>query len=560
LCYLRLSTLFWLAQVIGEGVRVGISTNRINGVFATGLCTVVVAACSGGGGSSISTSPIRPQSRSPVFTAQSTKAAKGNVTFTIGIKPRTQAGRITPQYVSPSSQSLQILTDGAKPVVVNFEPGADCSPNPAAPGAYICIASFNVLPGDHVFTVTTYDLFGAKGNVLSTNSTGVVSVKPTGTTSVPIVLEGVVKNVRLILATLNPRIGQPAKIGLSATLDDADGNLIVGPALFKYPVTLTTTDAVNGPLSQSILRSPANASGILVNYSGAKVASVTYSATATDLPASNVLSAVLEPGAPTRHLFVVYAGYHSGVNVFNLSNPSSEPTKIVPVGYFSPQGAAISASGKLYVANYGAGTVNVFDTAHGNAALPTITSPGLNGPSGVAVDVSGKLYVTNDLFPGSVSVFDTARGNAVLSAITGGGLSEPLGAAIDASGKLYVSNSDGSVSIFDTAHDNAVLPGIPGGRGGDGAAVDANGRLYVVYFGGSIVSVFDTAHGNTVQPAITGGGLNNPTAVAVDASGKLYVTNWGGNSVSVFDTAHGNAVLPVITGGGLNAPTGVAVH
>jgi YVTN family beta-propeller protein len=541
---------------------VGLSTNRINGVLAIGLCAVMVAGCSGGG-ASIGTSATRPQSQSPVLTAQSTKAAKGNVTFTIGIKPKAKTGRITPKYVSPSTQSLQIFTDGANPVVVNLTPfSPNCSPNPTVPGAYICTASLNVPAGNHVFTVTTYDLTGAEGNVLSTNSTGAVYVKPEGATAVPIVLEGVVHYVALLLATTNPAVGTPATIGLTAVAEDADRNFIVGPAPYESPVTLTTTDPLNGPLSKTTLSSLADGSGITANYTGAKVASITYAATATGLAAANVINAVLTPGAATKpqHLYIAYPYGPGRISVFDTANGNAALPAITGGGLYEPWGVAVDASGKLYVSNWNdrdyPGNVLVFDTAHGNAVLPAITGGGLNHPMGIAVDASGKLYVTNGT--GSVSVFDTAHGNAVLPAITGDGLSIPLAVAVDTSGKLYVTNFDtNSVLVFDTAHGNAVLPAIGLNDHPYGVAVDASGKLYVGNT--NSVLVFDTAHGNAVLPAITVGLSFPRDGLAVDASGKLYLTD---GSVLAFDTAHGEVPLPPITGyyepnGG---PWGVAVH
>jgi YVTN family beta-propeller protein len=559
---------------------VGLSTNRINGVLAIGLCAIMVAGCSGGG-ASIGTSATRPQSQNPVLTAQSTKgalstkAAIGNVTFTIRIKPKAKTGRITPKYVSPSTQSLKILTDGANPVVVGLTPSSpNCSPTPTVPGAYLCTAADYVPAGNHVFTVTTYDLTDAEGNVLSTNTTGAVDVKPTGTTTtVSLVLEGAVHYVVLALVTSNPPVGSPVTIGLTAILEDADQNLILGSARYESPVTLTTTDSSNGPLSKTVLNSPADASDIMAHYTGANVASITYSATANGLSAANVSTVVLTPGALAQHLYVLNDAFPNAdsVSVFNTAHENAPLPTITGGGLYKFDGdrsfgVAVDATGKLYVGNEDSNSVSVFDTTHGNAVLPTITGGGLDGPDGVAVDASGKLYVANNTIPGSVSVFDTAHGNTPLPTITGGGLDHPWGLAVDASGKLYVTNYTipGSVSVFDTAHGNTPLPAIayvdlefPWAVSPYSAAVDASGKLYVG--NGEILLVFDTAHGNAQLSAITGGALGLPEAVAVDASGKLYVANIGNNSVSVFDTAHDNAVLPAITGGGLHNPIGVAV-
>src|SRR5450759_2636593 len=49
------------------------------------------------------------------------------------------------------------------------------------------------------------------------------------------------------------------------------------------PYCLTTTDPAAGPLSKSILRSPADAAGITVDYSGAAVTRIVYSANAVGL-------------------------------------------------------------------------------------------------------------------------------------------------------------------------------------------------------------------------------------------------------------------------------------
>jgi hypothetical protein len=301
---------------------------------------------------------------------------------------------------------------------------------------------------------------------LSTNTTGTVFVKATGETTVSIVLEGAVHYVILTVAQNIPPVGTPATIGVTATLEDADQNLIVGPAPYEYPVTLTATDFTDGPLSKTTLNSPADTVGITVNYTGAKVASIIYSATATGLAPANVSNTVLTPGA--RHLYV--ANFNNTVSVFNLADLSAPPTKITGGGLSCPSGAAVDASGKLYAANGNVSSVSVFDTAHGNAVLPAITGGGLFFPQGAAIDASGKLYVANshnfNRNSDCISVFDTAHGNAVLPAIKHGGLSSPWGVAVDASnGLLYVTNDSPNsvVSVFDTAHGNAALPLITGG-------------------------------------------------------------------------------------------------
>jgi DNA-binding beta-propeller fold protein YncE len=538
----------------------------INGRLTLVLCAGL-AGCGGG-------APATRQVQNLLSTARTGTAAlpaSGNVSFVIAIKPKPPA-RITPKYVSLSTRSLRILTDGATPVVINLAPlSPNCKPNPARPGTYFCTAKLKVPAGEHVFTLTAYDADSAAGNVLSTNATGPTEVLPVGVTTISVVLEGVVRHVILLLATTNPPVGRAAAIGLTAILEDADQNLIVGP--YEHPVTLTSTDSLNAGLSKSILTSPADLSGITAHYTGAAVAGITFAATATDLPAAGVSAAVLAPGAPPQRLYATNAT--NSVSVFDPANGNAALAPLAGNGISYPAGVAVDANGKLYVANtgltVGAGSVSVFDTAHNNTLLSVIIGSGLDLPGGAAVGAGGRLFVVN---VNSVSVFDTAHGNAALPVISGGGLYLPWGVAVDANGKLYVANmgfsiGSGSVSVFDTAHGNAVLPAITGGGllYPHGVALDASGKLYVSN-NNDTISIFDTAHGNAPLPPITGG--NNgypdiPWGLAIDASGKLYVANdvgglHGNGSISIFDTAHGNALLPVITGGGLQGPRGIAIH
>jgi hypothetical protein len=246
-----------------------------------------------------------------------------------------------------------IVVDGANRVVVNLTPSSpNCAPNPSTPGSYICTASLNIPGGDHVFFLTTYDGTNGSGNVLSTNSTGTVAVAATGKTTVSIVLEGVVQFVKLTLATPRPLAGATASIALTAILEDADHNIIVGPGSYEHSVTLTTTDAADGPLSKTTLLSPADLSGLTVKYNGADVSSITYAATAAGLPAANVAKAVLTPittpptasssGALTT-LFVnntVYA-FVPGSN-FVSPNPNG---KVVEVPIINGSGILSSGTG-----------------------------------------------------------------------------------------------------------------------------------------------------------------------------------------------------------------------
>jgi hypothetical protein len=536
------------------------SVDRFGAVLMCSLGCVIAAGCSGGTG--MQTSP--PIART--LTLRSTQSSGGNVSFAIAIKHTTAGQRRSPKYVSPSTLSMKVLTDGGNPVVVNLEAGApNCAENG---GTLICTASFSVAAGTHVFTVTTYDQLNAGGNVLSTNTTGPVYVKPVGTTTVSVVLEGVVAYIALALATNNPAAaGAPATIGLQAVARDVDRNIIVGPAAYDNPITLTTTDPVNGALTTTKLTSPADSANL--RYSGAKVANITVGATAAGVPPANVANAVLYPG--TQNLYV--ANYSGSISVFDVAYPASPITTILINPMLHPTGVAVGSSGLLYVST-GEGNLLLFDTQHFNA--PVQTPPlglGFSG-DGLTIDASGKLYAAgNPIQPevgGEVVVFTTQpfAYNETISGPCLAGSTFPWGVALGLNGRLYVTNvytnSGESVCVFDTQHGNAPLPGISGLTEAFGAVVDASGKLYVADYeggptGSGAVAIFDTVHGNAALEPIDGGGLTYPQGgVVLDASGKLYVAN-SNNTVSVFDTLHGNAPLPPISGG-LSGATGLAIH
>jgi hypothetical protein len=398
---------------------------------------------------------------------------------------------------------------------------------------------------------------------------------------ISLVLQGVVIYVVMTVTTAYPAIGKPAVIGLLPLVEDADLNLMVGPAPFEHPVTLTSSDSVDGPLSKTQLNSPADEAGITANYNGALVQSITYSAAAAGLLPGNVTDFVLAsyPVTSDQFLHVANSASHTcfgggNISVFDVTNPGVAPTTISCGGFISPLGVAVDALGRLYVSNSALGSknlpvgINVFDTVHGNAALPPISRGGMNAPAALTAGPGGKLYVA-DFGANAVRVFDTLHGNVQLPPITGG-LNGPFGLTLAAGGVLYVANilpyqqgvTGGSISVFDTLHGNAVLPTITNAALDNpwGLAIDGAGKLYVTNENGaSIVPIFDTLHGNAPLLPITGNGLVAPEGIALDARGRLYVGN-ANATVSVFDTQHGDAPLSVITGGGMNEPSQITVH
>jgi YVTN family beta-propeller protein len=217
-----------------------------------------------------------------------------------------------------------------------------------------------------------------------------------------------------------------------------------------------------------------------------------------------------------------------------------------------PFGVAVNSAGtKVYVVNYGAGTVSVIDTSS-NTVSATVTV-GAN-PYGVAVNPAGtKVYVANS-GAGTVSVIDTSS-NTVSATVTVG--ANPRAVAVNPAGtKVYVANNGAeTVSVIDTSS-NTVSATVTVGANPYGVAVNPAGtKVYVANNGAGTVSVIDTSS-NTVSAPVTVGA--NPFGVAVNPAGtKVYVTNYGAGTVSVIDTSSNTVSAPVTVGAN---PFGVAVN
>jgi sugar lactone lactonase YvrE len=126
-------------------------------------------------------------------------------------------------------------------------------------------------------------------------------------------------------------------------------------------------------------------------------------------------------------------------------------------GLHGPSGIAVDASGNIYVANSLNGlsaldnSITVYPAnpsglvTESPAATITGTATGLDRPQGVAVDATGKIYVANGL-SSSITVYAPNPSGTIdeapLATIAGPntGLSGPDGIALDASGNIYVTN------------------------------------------------------------------------------------------------------------------------
>lgn len=217
---------------------------------------------------------------------------------------------------------------------------------------------------------------------------------------------------------------------------------------------------------------------------------------------------------------------------------------------------AVDSDGRLYVTNFGDGTVTVLN-ADGSVAA-TIDVGGR--PYGVVVADDGRIYFS-DHEGGSISVIDPADH----STSTFADLPSPARMALSKDGRLYVATANnGTVVVLDS--DGAVVETFEVGGTPVGVAVADDGTFYVTDFADRTVKVFaadgtltDTVDAaadavaigpnavvyladfaaNSIRPLNADGSLgdpifagHNPTGIAFDGDGNLYVANFTGGTVT----------------------------
>jgi uncharacterized repeat protein (TIGR03803 family) len=195
-----------------------------------------------------------------------------------------------------------------------------------------------------------------------------------------------------------------------------------------------------------------------------------------------------------------------------------------------PLGAAVDATGNLYIADYGNSCIREVDTSgiintvagsgtnypgDGDAA----TNAGLSGPYGVAVDAIGNLFIAD---PNS-NLIRKVGTNGIITTAAGNG----DGAGTGGYGDYY--SGDGGAAT------NAEL-NLP-----QGVTVDATGNLFIADWGNNVIREVGT---NGIITTVAGGGANGlgdggaatnadlfPVGVAVDATGNLFIADLGNRCI-----------------------------
>jgi hypothetical protein len=253
--------------------------------IAVGVLTTLVSAC--GGGASGATGPA---------TAQLSKS-EGTADFqvTVPLKMTSTEADRAEKYVSLNTMSFVIFTDGANPQTLDLSINSPNCRTINNDASLSCTTGISTTGGTHTFSMVAYSQPNGQGSALSTNAVGPILVNSGASTSIPITLQGIVASVALRLISPNPPIGTAIEIPLTVVLKDASGATIVGSAALDNPVTLSSSDALNAPLSSTLLNSPADTAAITANYNGADISLVTYSASGSGFTSAAVTNAILTP-------------------------------------------------------------------------------------------------------------------------------------------------------------------------------------------------------------------------------------------------------------------------
>lgn len=215
----------------------------------------------------------------------------------------------------------------------------------------------------------------------------------------------------------------------------------------------------------------------------------------------------------------------------------------VPLGQITvgdtPRGIAVdSTRQRVYVANYGSGSVSVIDSQT-NAVIETI--PGLTAANSIAHDSLHNVlwvtnYTTNQVTP--IEVNGNGTEFTVLPAIDVG--AGPWGVAYSLPhGQLYVVNSlDDSVSVIDVMSQTVVTTlDNDFNRPFHLAASPVTGKLYVANFGNNTVTVIN---GNTVTKVVELYDSSQPYGIAVDEQRNLvYVATVAANRIVALGSLNG---------------------
>jgi hypothetical protein len=176
-----------------------------------------------------------------------------------------------------------------------------------------------------------------------------------------------------------------------------------------------------------------------------------------------------------RHVYISDENGQA-VYIFPQKGSNQAPVGKITSGVLAPNGLFVDKSDKLYVCNFGGGTVTVYN--HGSIT-PALTLTGAGSAIDVVVGTDGTVYVSNWDSGNAGTLLEYPKGQTTPSVtININGASEGL--ALDSSNNLYVAYNDNS------SFDGEVLEFAPG------ATVGTNLGIHVGYVGGETMDSHGT--------------------------------------------------------------------
>ncbi|MGA7155447.1 MAG: YncE family protein [Acidobacteriaceae bacterium] len=233
-------------------------------------------------------------------------------------------------------------------------------------------------------------------------------------------------------------------------------------------------------------------------------------------------------------------------NAVIVSNDTKGTTARVTVGSGPVSIAVDRASGKVYIANSGDGTVSVLDGAT-DAVLATIPV-GANPYSIAANTVTHTIYLSRT-YSDFLTAIDVPT-NAITTYKIG---AADLLSVNTRTNEVYaVGYEGGSVAVLDVQSGSIRKQSV--GMHAWGLALDeASGTLYSGRTGDAEIAALKIAT-NTLTAIPTGA---IPCALAIDAKRhEIYVVDYGDNSVTVLDSLSGRRLATIPVG---SAPEAIAM-
>jgi hypothetical protein len=268
-------------------------TSRFTPFALLFIAASALAACGGGTGTATpptgSPTPGVSAKATPAPTgAPSSGPATGTAHFTIADPLETPGlpfalSRRRPQYFSPNTNAIAIVINGTSNLVMLSYASPNCT---TASAAVTCAIDIPEPNGPITYTARTLAQNGGTFETLS-QASGTATIS--GTTTIPLALQGVWQTAVATLASPNPTMGAPATLTVNVAAYDAAGALIIGPEPYTSPIPLFDSDT-SGATSLSATSVTGPSQTVTLAYDGASYVNAVVSAVSPAPPVAEATS------------------------------------------------------------------------------------------------------------------------------------------------------------------------------------------------------------------------------------------------------------------------------